>query len=69
MGLPELPMPEEIDDDHACYNCDWFRFVEELPGDDDGIALGRCWAMPVKTQVKAAWSACHFWKRRKEDLH
>lgn len=69
MGLPELPVPEEIDDDHACHNCTWFRFVEELPDGDDGIALGYCWAMPVKAQVKAAWSACHFWKRRKEDLH
>ena len=63
--MPELPTPEEVD---GCYNCEWFRFIHELP-DDDGIALGHCWALPMKTQVKAAWSACHFWKRRKEDLH
>lgn len=69
MGVPELPAAPEIDDERACYNCAWFRFAEELPEDDDGVALGHCWAMPVKPPVKAAWDACHYWKRCKEDLH
>ena len=68
MEMSDLPAPEALtDDETGCFNCDWFRFERET-GDDD-IAVGFCWALPIKPPVKAVWKPCSLWRRHHGEVH